>query len=222
MRSYYQPNPKDFAGKEYDMKRIITIGREFGSGGRELGRRIAEKLQIAYYDQEIITEIAKRTALSEEYIRQIEEKRPIMQFPIHTGHSIYLTSEPTFYPDLSIYTKQHELLRELSRKSDCVIVGRCADYILREQKPIRIFAYSDMESKIKRCMERHPKDENLTEAQMQKRITEIDRNRAKYYAFFCEQKWGARENYDLLVNTSGADIKKLASALCEYLEALFE
>lgn len=69
MRSYYQPNPKDFAGKEYNMKRIITIGREFGSGGRELGYRIAEKLQIAYYDQEIITEIAKRTALSEEYIR---------------------------------------------------------------------------------------------------------------------------------------------------------
>lgn len=81
------------------MKRIITIGREFGSGGRELGRRIAEKLEIAYYDQEIITEIAKRTALSEEYVRRIEEKRPVMHFPIHTGHSIYLISEPTFYPD---------------------------------------------------------------------------------------------------------------------------
>ena len=104
------------------MNRIITIGREFGSGGRELGYRIAEKLQIAYYDQEIITEIAKRTALSEEYVRRIEEKRPVMHFPIHTGHSIYLISEPTFYPDFSIYTKQHELLRELSRKSDCVIV----------------------------------------------------------------------------------------------------
>ena len=154
------------------MKRIITIGREFGSGGRELGRRIAEKLEIAYYDQEIITEIAKRTALSEEYVRRIEEKRPVMHFPIHTGHSIYLISEPTFYPDFSIYTKQHELLRELSRKSDCVIVGRCADYILREQKPVRIFAYADMESRIKRCMERRPEDEHLTEAQMKKRIAE--------------------------------------------------
>ena len=204
------------------MKRIITFGREFGSGGRELGRRIAEKLEIAYYDQEIITEIATRTALSEEYVRRIEEKRPVMHFPIHTGHSIYLISEPTFYPDFSIYTKQHELLRELSRKSDCVIVGRCADYILREQKPVRIFAYADMESRIKRCMERRPEDEHLTEAQMKKRIAEIDRSRAKYYAFFSEQKWGARENYDLLVNTSGADIKKLSSALCAYLEAMFE
>ncbi len=204
------------------MNRIITIGREFGSGGRELGYRIAEKLQIAYYDQEIITEIAKRTALSEDYIRQIEERRPIMHFPIHTGHSFYLTSEPSFYPEFSIYTKQHELLRELSCKSDCIIVGRCADHILREQKPVRIFAYADMESRIKRCMERRPEDENLTEAQMKKRITEIDRNRAKYYAFFSGQKWGARENYDLLVNTSGADIKEMSSALCGYLETLFE
>lgn len=71
-------------------------------------------------------------------------------------------------------------------------------------------------------MARRPDGEKLTEAQMKKRITEIDRNRAKYYAFFSEQKWGVRENYDLLVNTSGADIKKLASALCGYLEALFE
>ena len=78
------------------MRRIITVGREFGSGGREIGRRIAEELQIAYYDQEIITEIAKRTALSEAYIRQIEEKRPVVSFPIHVGHSFYLSPDPTF------------------------------------------------------------------------------------------------------------------------------
>ena len=208
------------------MNRIITIGREFGSGGRELGRRIAEKLQIAYYDGEIVTEIAKRTAMSDEDIRQIEETRPRMHFPVSVGNRFYLTSEPTseptFYPDLSIYAKQHELLHELSRKSDCVIVGRCADHVLRERKPVRIFAYADMASRIKRCMERRPEGENLTEAQMRKQITQIDRSRAKYYAFFSEQKWGARENYDLLVNTSGADLDRLASALCGYLEALFE
>ena len=148
------------------MRRIITVGREFGSGGREIGRRIAEELQIAYYDQEIITEIAKRTALSEAYIRQIEEKRPVVSFPIHIGHSFYLSPDPTFHPDLSIYTKQHDLLHELARKSDCVIVGRCADFILRDQKPIRIFSYADMRSKIKCCIDRRPVDENLSEAQM--------------------------------------------------------
>ena len=176
---------------------------------------------VSAEDVQIHTELSDRERL-EDYIRQIEEMRPILHFPIRTGHRFYLTSEPIFYPDLSIYTKQHELLRELSRKSGCVIVGRCADYILREQKPVRIFAYADMDSRIKRCMERRPEDENLTEAQMKKRITEIDRNRAKYYTFFSGQKWGARENYDLLVNTSGADISKLASALCGYLEALSE
>ena len=170
------------------MRRIITVGREFGSGGREIGRRIAEELQIAYYDQEIITEIAKRTALSEAYIRQIEEKRPVVSFPIHIGHSFYLSPDPTFHPDLSIYTKQHDLLHELARKSDCVIVGRCADFILRDQKPIRIFSYADTPSKIKLCIDRRPVDENLSEAQMKKQIMKIDRSRAQYYTFFTEQK----------------------------------
>ena len=201
------------------MSRIITIGREFGSGGRELGRKIAEKLQIAYYDQEIITEIAKRTALSEEYIRQIEEMRPVMSYPIQIGRSFYLYADPMFYPELSVFTQQHELLRELALKSDCVIVGRCADYILRELKPVRIFAYADMQSKIRRCMERSPEGEQLSEMQLKKRIAEIDRSRAKYYSFFSEKKWGARENYDLLINTSGADIGRLSDSLCRYLKA---
>ena len=204
------------------MKRIITIGREFGSGGREFGRRIAEKLQIAYFDQEIITEIAKRTAMSEEYVRQIEEMRPTMSFPIQIGHSFYMTSDAMFHPDLSIYTKQHDLLRELAMKSDCVIVGRCADYVLKELNPIRIFAYADMPSKIKRCMERRPEGENLNETQMKKSIEKIDRSRAKYYSFFSGQKWGARENYDLLINTSVADINALSSAICRYIDTSAE
>ena len=203
------------------MRRIITIGREFGSGGRELGRRIAENLQIPYFDQEIIVAIARKTALSEEYVRQIEERRPVMSFPVQIGHSFYLPADPVFHLGLAVYTEQHRLLRELAHKSDCVIVGRCADYILREQKPMRIFAYADMKSKVRRCMERRPAGEHLSEMQMKKRITEIDRSRAKYYSYFSEQKWGARENYDLLVNTSDADIRQLAAALCAYLDFLF-
>ena len=203
------------------MKRIITIGREFGSGGRELGRRLSEKLHIAYYDQEIIAEIAKRTAMSEEYVRQIAESRPITSFPIHVRNSFYIPPNPMFQQSVSIYSEQHKLLRELAEKSDCIIVGRCADYILRDAKPFRIFVYADTASKVKRCMERKPEGEDLTEAQMKKKMAGIDRDRAKYYAFFSEQKWGAKENYDLLVNTSGADIKKLSSALGAYLQGIF-
>ena len=201
------------------MNRIITIGREFGSGGREVGRRLSEKLHMAYYDQEIIKEIANRTALSEEYVRQITERRPVASFPIHVRTSFYAMPDPTLQQSVNVYLAQHKLLQELSEKSDCIIVGRCADYILRDQNPFRIFVYADTESKIARCMERKPADENLTEAQMKKQMAKIDRDRAKYYEFFSEQKWGARENYDLLVNTSGGDIRNLSAALAEYLQA---
>lgn len=204
------------------MKRIITIGREFGSGGRELGRRLSEKLHVAYYDQEIITEIAKRTSMSEEYVRQVSESSPVMSFPIHVRRSFYYGPNPMLQQSLSIYSEQHKLLLELAKKSDCIIVGRCADYILHDAQPFRVFVYADTESKLKRCMERKPEDESLSEAQMKKRMTDIDRGRAKYYEFFSEQKWGAKENYDLLVNTSGADVKTLADALCGYLQTIFE
>lgn len=199
------------------MRKIITIGREFGSGGRELGRRLSEKMHIAYFDREIITEIAKRTEMSEEYVRQITDSKPVMPFPIHIGHSFYPVPNVAFQQYIAVYGEQHKLLSELAEKSDCVIVGRCADYILRSKNPFRIFVYADTESKVKRCMERKNEDEKLNESQMKKQMSEIDRNRAKYYEFFSEQKWGAKENYDLMINTSGIEIKSLADSLCEYI-----
>lgn len=202
------------------MRKIITIGREFGSGGRELGRRLSEHLGIAYYDQEIIAEIAKRTALSEAYVRQITENRPLTSFPIHFGGRFCALPDPLLQQSISIYSKQHRLLCELAEKSDCIIVGRCADYVLRDSHPFRIFVYADAQSKLMRCMERRTPEETLSEQDMKRKITEIDRNRARYYAFFSGQKWGARENYDLLVNTSGQSVKKQAAALYEYLRKM--
>ena len=187
------------------MSKIITIGREFGSGGRELGRRLSEKLGYAYYDQEIITEIAKRTALSEEYVQQIIERKPITSFPIHVGHSFYPVTNPMFQQSLNVYAEQHKLLQEMAAKSDCIIVGRCADYILRDEKPFRVFVYADVDSKLDRCM---------------KRKASIDKGRAKYYEFYSDRKWGARENYDLMVNTSGQNIKVVTQAVLDYLAAL--
>ena len=202
------------------MRKIITIGREFGSGGRELGRRLSEHLGIAYYDQEIIAEIAKLTALSEAYVRQITENRPLTSFPIHFGGRFCALPDPLLQQSISIYSEQHRLLCELAEKSDCIIVGRCADYVLRDSHPFRIFVYADAQSKLMRCMERRTPEETLSEQDMKRKITEIDRNRARYYAFFSGQKWGARENYDLLVNTSGQSVKKQAAALYEYLRKM--
>ena len=202
------------------MRKIITIGREFGSGGRELGRRLSEHLGIAYYDHEIITEIAKRTALSEAYVRQITENRPLTSFPIHFGGRFCALPDPLLQQSISIYSEQHKLLCELAEKSDCIIVGRCADYVLRDSHPFRIFVYADTQSRLKRSMDRRTPEEDLSEQDMKRKIADIDRDRARYYAFFSGQKWGARENYDLLVNTSGRNIKKQAAALYEYLRGL--
>lgn len=152
------------------MNKIITIGREFGSGGRELGRRLAEELKFAYYDQEIISEISKRTSLSEQYVQAIVEHRPTFSFPIHISRSFYPTVDPIFTQSLSIYQEQARIIKEMASRSNCVIVGRCADYILNEDKPFRIFVYADMASKIKRCREKAAEDEHLTDKALKGKI----------------------------------------------------
>lgn len=203
------------------MSRIITISREFGSGGRELGRHLSEVLQIDYYDQEIVSEIAKRTDVAEDYVKQISESRPI-SLPVYGGR-FNTTVDPLLDMSLSIHRQQHALLRELSEKSDCVIIGRCADYVLRDRRPFRIFVYAEMESRLKRCEERKPENENLSRRKMQQKIREIDRNRARYYAYFSKQKWGAPCNYDLMINTSsGIDLKKTAASVAAYMEQFYQ
>ena len=203
------------------MKKVITIGREFGSGGREIGRRIAEKLQFSYYDREIVTEIAKRTKLSEEYVERITEDRPYMPYPIHAGMSFHTAyyAYTEFDRSLAVFAEQHNIIKELAEKSDCIIVGRCADYVLKEKAPFRIFVFADTESKLKRCRERSPEDETLSDSKMKRNIRSIDRGRARYYNYFSQQKWGARENYDLLINTSGKDIRQISDAVANYLKS---
>ena len=200
------------------MKRIITISREFGSGGRELGRRISELLQIAYYDKEIVEEMAKRTSLSEEYISQVTQQRPVMSFPISIGKSFYLMPDPLMEQHQSIYREQHQIIREMADKSDCVIVGRCGDYILQDLHPLRIFVYADMESKIARCREQGKEDPPLSDKELKQQIKKVEKGRAKYYEFYTGQSWGDKLNYDVCINTSGKSIKELAEVLVKLVK----
>ncbi len=197
------------------MNKIITVGRQFGSGGRELGRRLAEELGIEYYDKQIITEIANHTSLSEEYIKQIVECRPHQLYPITIGQSIAYLDTYAFSQVQSVYQAQDKILNDLAQKSDCVIVGRCADYVLREKNPFRIFVYADMEARVKRCIERAGEDEKLSEKELIKRIKIIDKNRAKYYEFYTGQRWGDKDNYDLCVNTARFDIKETVKNIAQ-------
>lgn len=204
------------------MNRIITIGREFGSGGRELGKRLADHLGIAYYDKEIIEEISKRTNLSEQYVHQIIEQKPgYYHHPITIGRTLhasgtdYLVKQHT-----AVYAEQANVLREMAEKSDCVIVGRCADYILKELDPLRIFVYADMPCKIKRCREKAEVEEHMSDHELKKMIQRVDKNRAHYYHYYTGKKWGRHSNYDLCINTSALPVKEFAEALAGMIRGM--
>lgn len=197
------------------MNKMITIGREFGSGGRELGRRIADTLQIAYYDQEIITELVKRTNQTEEYIRQVENSNFIPLLPVTTGRTFSSQFYQAMEPNQAVFLEQSDLIKELAEKSDCVIVGRCADYILREKKPVRLFVYADMNFKLDRCREKKEPVEELADMELRKKILAIDRQRARYYQFHTGQTWGEKSAYDICINMTSLNMKDMAAAIAK-------
>ena len=196
------------------MSRIITVNREFGSGGRELGRRLAEELGVAYYDKEIIRAISERSSLAESYVEQVIERHIVNYYPITVATTFsYVPHDAAGQINRSIYAAQAEVVREMAEKSDCVIVGRCADYILREYRPLNIFVYADMPSKIARCRARAGDGPELGDRELQKQIQEIDRHRARYYGTYTGHVWGDRLGYDICVNTTNADLRRLAKAI---------
>ena len=201
------------------MNKIITISREFGSGGKEIGKRLSDKLNFAYYDKEIITELAKETGMSEEYIQNISEKGiyPV-SFNFGKTFSRYgiLQSGQT-----EILVKQQEILKKIAEKGNCVIVGRGADVILKNYNTINIFVYSDMESKINRCKIKAPENENLTEKELEKKIIQVDKNRKKFHELISNLEWGDKRNYHLCINTAGIKIKEIIPAVSEYIETWF-
>lgn len=198
------------------MNRIITIGREFGSGGRELGKLVAEKLGIAYYDGEIVAAIAKRSEMAEHYVEQVVEQRIMAYYPLTVGNTLSMINQD-FSVNQSIYTAQTEIIQEMAQKSDCVIVGRCADHILAEMHPLRIFVYADMAARVARCRARGEKGNGgQTDRELEKRIHAVDKSRAQYYRLYTGQEWAARGNYDLCVNTSSMPIAKLADVVAAF------
>lgn len=197
------------------MNKIITIGREFGSGGRELGRRLAEELGFEYYDKEIITEIAKRTELSEKYVKQVIECDPHTLFPITVGHTFAYMQNYGIERQQAVYREKCEVIRAMAEKSNCIIVGRCADYILKDYNPFKIFVYSTMESKVKRCRARGDKSEDLSDKKLIRYIKNIDKSRGRYYSFYTGQDWGKKTNYDICVNTATVEIPDLVNMIAK-------
>lgn len=200
---------------------IVTVGREFGSGGREVGKRLADSLGIAYYDKEIITEIAKSSELNEKYVENVIENGLPGSFFYTFGqtfaHPIVFTENTM----INVLTEQRKVIRRLAEK-DCVIVGRSAEVILSDLNPFRIFVYADNEHKIARCKSRASEDENYTDKQLLRKMSKIDSGRRKLHSILSEIPWGDKRGYDLMINTSGADIKKLTPLLADYIKRYFE
>jgi len=197
---------------------VITIGREFGSGGRELGRLLAKALKIEFYDKEIIAEIAKHTELSEQYVKQIVEKNPHELFPISVAHSFAYVDVYDIQQKQRIFMEQEKVIKKMAETSDCVIVGRCADYILKDFKPFRIFVYADMDSKVERCLARSEKAEELPRKKLIRKIRAIDKNRARYYNYYTGGRWGDILNYDICINTTDVNIADIVPHLAEMLK----
>lgn len=200
---------------------IITVSREFGSGGRELGRRIAETLGYDYYDGEIIAAIAKKCGLDEGYVENALED--------HGWQSIPLTVQRTFAspmvlqsPQVGLLLEQKRVIEEIGKRGkSCVVVGRNADILLEEYNPFNLFVCADMETKVRRCIERAKEGENTSPKEIEKRIRRIDKNRARTREILSSSDWGYRGTYHLIVNTTGWELKELAPAVAEFAARWF-
>lgn len=201
------------------MKKIVTISREFGSGGREIGKRLANELGYAYYDSQIITLLAQETGMSEEYIKNISERR-IYPYAFQFAKSFSKNSIIQNY-QTDILVKQAQILKEIANRENAVIVGRGANTVLKDYNPMNIFVYANLESKIKRCKEKAEENEGLTDKEIENKIKNIDKNRKDFNSLISNAEWGNKENYNLCINTSNIEIKKIVPSLAEYIENWF-
>ena len=202
--------------------KIITISREFASGGRELGKRLADILGFDYYDREIITAIAQNKGLQEKYVENMLDNHGWRTFPLTFSNSMMGVSAVSAISAGLLIEQKNVIEQIASLGKDFIIVGRSADVILQEYKPLNIFVCADMDSKIKRCLERTGEDEQLTEKEAAKKIKLIDKNRSRTREIISGTKWGERGTYHLTINTTGWNIKDLSYATADFAQAWFE
>ena len=207
-----------------DKNFVITIGRQFGSGGRELGKLIAATFGIEYYDKELLQEAAKQAGMSTEFFERSDERAPSFlsgMFAIGTGYnpaSCYSCSS-TFVGD-GVYNAQSEFIRNIAKEKSCVIVGRSADYVLRDHpRCLKIFVHSSEEDCVARIMRRGDKP---TAEQALNIAQKTNKLRANYYNFYTDKRWGDAASYDLTLNTSLLKMEDAVAIIAEYIRRRFD
>lgn len=188
-------------------KRVITIGRQCGSGGHTIGRQVAERLGLPFYDKKLIELVAQRSGLSEKVIREqgeYAEGSLLYELATNLSYGYLATDGGLTLPD-RIQSFQTELIKELAEKESCVIIGRCADYILRERTDcLNVFIYADAQSKIQRVIQRHDVDPK----QAEKHVKDRDKRRASHYYRYTDRNWGDPASYDLCLNSGALGVDK--------------
>lgn len=200
---------------------IITISREFGSGGRELGKRLADYLDYDYYDSEIISAVAKKSGLDAAYVENTLSN--------HGWKDQTITFRNTFYAPgylqsakIGLLVEQKKVLEEIAGMGkDCIIVGRNADVILQSYHPFNVFVCASKEAKLQRCLERASADEKLTERELLRKMKQIDSVRAQTREIMSGSAWGQRDAYHLTVNTTEWEIKELVPAVADFAARWF-
>lgn len=203
---------------------IITIGRQFGSGGRELGKKLAEAFNYSYYDKELLSEAAKKAGMDPGFFEKNDERAPsfingIFSFALGlTPNNIYTGS--TSISDDSLYRAQSDFIQSLAEQGPCVIVGRSADYVLRDHpRTVNIFVHAPIEACVERILKREP---TLSKEKARARAEKVNRLRANYYNFYTDKNWGAADSYDLSINTSLLSMDDITEIVREYILRRFK
>lgn len=185
--------------------RIITISREFGSGGRTIGKLVAKKLEIPCYDNELLQKIAAESGFDVNYIKEAGEYAPGGFFSSAFSHHSFIPNNADY-----LWKIQYNIITDLALKNSCVIVGRCADYILRDKADLlRVFIHADMQFRAERIVKEYGEREESPE----QRLKDKDKRRAAYHRFYTDMKWGHAQNYDVTLNSGVLGIEKCAEII---------
>ena len=196
-------------------KYVVAISRQFGSGGHEIGRKLAQRLGIKFYDKELLSKIAKESGMSEHIVEYYDEM-PTKSLIFSLAMDAYPVSFAEIPINQKIYQAQVETIKKIAEDESCVIIGRCADSILSEYKNVvSVFVHADMKSKIERVSDR----EGVPEAKAKDMILKTDKKRASFYNFYStDKKWGDAASHDLTVNSATLGIDKTVDLLYTYLK----
>lgn len=206
------------------MKNVITIGRQYGSAGHAIGALVAEKLGYPFYDKQLVEIAAKNSNISDETVKHIDEKATSsLLYSLASGsYSLRGINGPLYYEmplNDKLFLAQSEVIKEIASKESCVIVGRCADYVLDDAEDvnlINVFIYADMDFRVKRVMETF----EITEKQAKDKINKTDKQRKTYYSYYSNRDWGKMSNYDVCLNTSKIGIEKSADIIANLVRSL--